>query len=119
MSNIENARKDLQISGYVHPTEIVSNTTKKYKTFNTESKGKDYVSSRPTSKYATFTNKEHVDGRVDGREDGKIDKGCPDCGDDALYECDCELKDKQCSKGHVWYINKSGHIKRGDPHENE
>ena len=50
MSNIENARKDLQISGYVHPTEIVSNTTKKYKTFNTESKGKDYDNNKDKSK---------------------------------------------------------------------
>jgi hypothetical protein len=49
----------------------------------------------------------------------KQSNGCPDCGGEALYVCDCEFKDKQCSNGHVWYVNSKSVIKRGDPHENE
>ena len=106
MSDIE--RKNLSIVGYQHPTEIsITNPkkgTKKYKTLNTESKEKDYISSRPKSNYAKFT-------------DNISQNACPECGDDALMECNCELKDKQCSKGHVWYINKYGYITKGDPHD--
>ena len=109
-NNIESARKELKISGYVHPTDIVPKTVTQYKTFNTESKGENYGNSKHKSGYATFTDNEYTDNYA---------KGCPDCGNDALYECDCVLKDKQGSNGHVWYTDKSGHIKRGDPHENE
>jgi hypothetical protein len=109
-NNIEKARADLQISGYVHPTTANPSTGKKsYKSFNTESKKEDYMSSKAKSKYATFTDKNSV----------KQSNGCPDCGGEALYVCECEFNDKQCSKGHVWYINGKGHIKHGDPHENE
>ena len=108
MSDIENDRKKLSIIGYNHPTEIaVTNPkkgNKKYKTLNTESKEKDYVSSKQKSNYAKYTDK--VDQNI-----------CPDCGDNALMECNCVLKDKQCSKGHVWYFNKDDSITLGDPHD--
>lgn len=107
MSSIEKDRKELTITGYVHPTTTSSNKNV-YKTFNTESKGEYYVSAKTKFAYATFTSK---------NDSMKQSQGCPYCGEDALYECDCELKDKQCSKGHVWYINREGHIKRGDPHD--
>ena len=108
MSDIEKIRRETTIAGYVHPIENTSkNNTNRYKTFNAEKKGTDYVTAKNKSAYAKFTDNE------------TIPKGCPDCGGQALYVCDCELKDKQCDKGHVWYIDKSGHIKKGDPHENE
>lgn len=107
MSNIEKARRELKISGYVHPTAKPSGSFNPYKTFNTESKKSDYETAKNKSCYATFTDKESVT------------NGCPTCGGDALYVCECELKDKQCSKGHVWYLNKSGHIRKGDPHDDE
>lgn len=111
MSNIEKARRNLKISGYQHPTEVVSVVNKKsYKTFNSEKKEDDYVKPKPRSGYATFSDKP---------ESNKQYKGCPQCGRDVLYECDCPLKDKQCEKGHVWYVNRDGHIKSGDPHEDE
>jgi len=109
MSSIENARKELQISGYVHPTTTKSVNKNAYKTFNTESKD-DYRSSSSKPSYATFTDKDTTVKQLND---------CPYCGGVAMYICDCVLKDKQCSKGHVWYINKSGHIKKGDPHEND
>jgi hypothetical protein len=94
MSSIENSRKDLKISGY-NP----------YKTFNTENKNSNYEKSNTKSVYSTFTDKESVS------------NGCPECGGEAMYICECEFKDKQCSKGHVWHINKYGSVTTGDPHE--
>lgn len=109
MSNIEKSRSNLQISGYVHPDEVQhANTIPVYKSFNTESKKDDYISSKPKSVYATFTDKESLE---------KIN--CPQCKGEAMYECNCELKDKQCSKGHVWYVDNKGVVKQEDPHEDE
>lgn len=109
MSEIEKARQNLKISGYQHPTEIIAPTsTKQYKSLNTESKEKNYVSASNKSIYATFTPKD---------PSNPDNQSCPLCGEDALYECECKYKDKQCSKGHVWYINKEGKIQNGDPHD--
>jgi hypothetical protein len=107
MSNIEKDRTNLKISGYVHPTEVITTSDiNTYKVFNTESKKEDYSSVKPQTTYAIFSDKTPTGQPV----------GCPVCGGEALYVCNCELKDKQCSKGHVWYINKDGHITKSDPH---
>lgn len=107
MSEFDKSR-DIKINGYVHPVENIpkkpKNSNNPYKTFNTEKKNTDYVSSKNKSAYATFSDKETL-------------KGCPECGGDALYVCNCELNDNQCAKGHVWYTDKSGQIKKGDPHD--
>jgi hypothetical protein len=110
MSNIEKTRSELKISGYVHPIAKPSGIYNPYKTFNTESKKSDYETAKNKSGYATFTDKQSTTKQADG---------CPDCGGEALYVCNCELKDKQCEKGHVWHVTKLGHIKRGDPHDDE
>ena len=104
MSGIEKARADLKISGYIHPTTS-SSSKSVYKSFNTESKD-DYHSSTSKSTYATFTEKDSISLST-----------CPTCGQEALYECKCKYKDKQCSKGHVWHINTKGTIQLGDPHD--
>jgi hypothetical protein len=104
MSEVENQRKNLQISGYQHPTKLQSKTNKLYKTFNKESKEKAYGKSKYSEIYATFSSEKSM-------------RQCPYCQEDALYECSCPLKDKQCSNGHVWYIDKNGVIKKGDPHD--
>ena len=108
MSNIEQQR-ELKISGYVHPTENIpnNNNINPYKSFNTEKKDYTYIPYNNKGIYATFTDK------------NRSIKGCPDCGGDAIYICDCELRDKQCSKGHIWYYDKSFNIKRDDPHKDE
>lgn len=108
---MEKARRQLQISGYVHPENAVSSKDKRYKTFDTETnEKKNYGSSVINSGYATFTDKESEKTRKN------LFMICPECGQTALYECNCEYKDKQCGNGHVWYINRSGRISRGDPH---
>lgn len=107
MSEIENARRDLQISGYQHPTKTIPKTSKQYKIFNTESKDEDYAKPKKWSSYATFTDKESEQEQVNI---------CPICKGDALYVCDCRYADKQCNNGHIWFINKDKKIIIGDPH---
>ena len=112
MSEIENARRQLQITGYVHPENAVSSKDKRYKTFDTETKEKkDYGTAKTNNGYATFTDKDSE------KTQRKIGMTCPECGQVALYECNCEYKDKQCGNGHVWHINQNGQISRGDPHD--
>ena len=97
----------ISVSGYEHPTELIlSNprTNKKYKIFNNGTDKSPYVSSGQKYKYLRYTDK-------------KTQNICPECGEEALYECKCDNKDKQCSNGHVWYINKEGFITKGDPHD--
>jgi hypothetical protein len=107
MPKTEN-RKDSDIVGYQHPTETLSVTSKLYKTFNTESK--DYYNKPKTwSSYSKFTDKE---------SEKEINKNiCPTCSYDALYVCNCKYKDCECSKGHIWFIDKNKKICIGDPHK--
>ena len=67
---------------------------------NTEDTKKNYTSSTQKSNYAKFT-----------------DNSCPECAENAIMECGCDFKDRQCSKGHVWYTSKKGIIIKGDPHD--
>lgn len=111
MSEIESARRKLQISGYQHPTEIIPKKSKQYKIFNTESKTNDYTKPSKFFSYATFTDKESEQKLY------KQSNICPVCRLDALYVCDCQYADKQCSNGHVWFINKNNNVSIGDPHD--
>jgi hypothetical protein len=100
----DNERKKLSIVGYEHPSSSVSRLNKKYKTLNTEDTQKNYTSSGQKSNYAKFSDNSSL-------------ILCPECGETAIMECGCDFKDRQCGKGHVWYINKKGDITKGDPHE--
>lgn len=109
MSDIERARRQLQISGYVHPENTNTSKSKRYKIFDSQNKEKkSYMSSLNFDHYATFSEK---------KSQQNLLMICPVCGGQAMYECSCKYKDKQCSKGHIWYINLNGKIAKGDPHE--
>lgn len=108
MSDIEKAKRQLDICGYSHPKNTKSSKNKKYMTFDTENtEKKSYDSFKNYSGYAKFTDKESLK---------KLDMSCPECGETALYVCNCKYKDKQCEKGHIWYINSKKQIFKGDPH---
>ena len=112
MSEIEQARKKLDICGYVHPTSTKSSKDKKYMTFDTENiKKKSYESSSTYSGYAKFADKDST------KNLKKLSMSCPECDQMPLYVCDCKYKDKQCSNGHVWYINSKKQIVNDDPHD--
>lgn len=99
-NNIDNIRSKLNIIGYEHPSEIISQTRdKQYMTYTEKSEGDLY---------------KHKNTQKD------IHKKCPECGEKAMYECDCEkYMDKECKNGHIWYKDSKGHIIKGDPHANE
>lgn len=113
-SDIEKARNNLNISGYVHPDSTTFFTSsvkdKYYKVYdeeNTDKKSYDKAGPSSSKKYSSFSE--------------KISElySCPECGEKAKYTCDCELEEKECKKGHIWYKNKEGKICMGDPHAND
>lgn len=108
MSDIEQAKRKLDICGYAHPINTKSSKDKKYMTFDTENtEKKSYDSFTKYSGYAKFTSK----------DSSKNYMTCPECGETALYVCNCKYKDKQCGNGHVWYINSKKQIIKSDPHD--
>jgi hypothetical protein len=106
-------KKNLEIQGYEHPNNLNYSGNKKYKIFNSESEYKknNYVTSKNWEEYSTFNGEEY-------NYNTTLEKSnsCPKCKNEALYSCNCNYKDKQCSKGHVWYINNNNEIQLGDPH---
>lgn len=98
--------KNQSIPGYQHPEkQIVKQIAKhenQYKIFDSESKNDYIISTKST--YATFTDK-----------DSSLHSHCPECNEEALYECDCVYKDKQCKYGHIWFVSQNKII-NGDPH---
>ena len=116
MTDIEKAKNKLKISGYQHPTEVTQNKTERYKTLNTVSKNATYSISRYKSKYATFTEENTPDNELNIKFDLSL---CPKCKSKAMYACECELKDRQCLNGHVWYVNNSGQVVVEDPHDDD
>lgn len=114
MSDIEKARKQLNISGYQHPTDINSSNNTIYKTFDSEAK--DYGGSVNKSTYATFTEKTDRYGDEKQTYTPTDPNICPKCNTTALYACPCKYEDKSCKNGHVWYFDNNK-IALGDPHE--
>jgi hypothetical protein len=106
---LSESSKNQSIPGYQHPEkQIVKQIAKyenQYKIFDSESKNDYIISTKPTyATYATFTDKA-----------SSLYAQCPECNEEALYECDCVYKDKQCKYGHIWFISQNKIIK-GDPH---
>ena len=112
MTDIERARRQLSISGYVHPKSPKGKSSR-YKTLDTETSGTDYRSSVARSSYATFTERDNA------RDNARDASLCPVCETEAEFVCNCAGKCRECGNGHVWYSDKSGHIVQGDPHKND
>lgn len=94
--------RETPIHGYVHPKSTNVNRDSQYKTFTEGNKkfgittvGKQY------SKY-------------DNNEESNIT--CPKCNLPVLEICPCAFNDKKCSSGHIWYTNRDGKMKIGNPH---
>lgn len=91
------------ISGYVHPTS--NNHTKKsvYKTFTAEEKQDKYAFG------VTTAGKSYARQAVHEEE-------CPVCQAAIINTCYCNNSDKTCSNGHIWYTDRDGNVKVGNPH---
>ena len=49
-------------------------------------------------------------------EGSKPKKKCPICDELSNKICNCSYNDKTCPKGHIWYTDREGNIKVGNPH---
>lgn len=102
------ASKTDVIPGYTHPTTVVSSRGNVYKTF-TEGKKR-----KKKEKFGSTT--------VNGNKyssavtEDKIVHNCPKCSEEAVKVCPCGYSDKTCPNGHVWYIDREGMVKNGNPH---
>ena len=108
--DLNTARKKLDIPGYVHP-EVNSKSSRNgiYKTFSDgEKKKKDmkkFKNAEVGDRYSTY--------KIEVNEDDN----CPVCEEKYIYSCPCAYSDKKCSKGHIWYLDREGRKKVGNPHK--
>ena len=102
-------RKKLDIPGYSHPTkQKVSNRNCLYKTFSEgERKKKDMT------KFKTI---EVGDSYSVNKISEEVDK-CPKCNSPAISICNCAYSCRKCKNGHVWYIDRTGENRIGNPHK--
>lgn len=93
------------IDGYIHP--VSNNYTKRsvYKTFTAEEE-KD--------KYAFGVT---VGGKSYARQGLVETEKCPVCQANIVSTCYCNNSDKTCEKGHIWYTDRDGNVKVGNPHK--
>jgi len=91
------------IPGYEHPTELKYSKDVIYKTFTEGKKLKKYENTNDEHQYAITT--DYVD-------------TCPKCNESPVNVCPCTYNDKICSNNHIWYTNRDGQTKYGNPHYN-
>lgn len=93
------------ILGYEHPNNTnFSNNSGIYKTFS-EKRKKKSGKTVLNKKYTTFTENEQ--------------NLCPLCNEQTVHICNCIYNDKHCKNGHIWYTDREGNIKNGNPHKNK
>lgn len=98
------------IPGYSHPTHTISSRGRMYKTFSEGSKPKK------KEKFGNTTLDNQYLSSKDLRHEEKIEHKCPSCDELANKICNCSYNDKTCPKGHIWYTDREGNIKVGNPH---
>lgn len=112
--SLEKARNQ-EIKGYVHPTNVNNcNRDARYKTFDDGNNKKikkmnkvKGVNSGPA--YVAY-----------GEPPNDLPEFlCPTCPEKspAVVTCPCVNNDMRCVQGHVWYIDRSGNVRVGDPHK--
>jgi len=101
MSHVPRPEK---IDGYEHPSEH------------------NYISRHGV--YKTFTEgqkRQEDSGTItSGKQYAKIndlpEDRCPKCDQIAIRTCQCGYSDKMCNNGHIWYTDREGIAKLGNPH---
>lgn len=94
------------IPGYDHPEDLKNyGKQKAYKTFSEgkKSKGTETFGKTIASKqYASY---------------GEYDQDlCPICSSPPVETCNCGFSDKKCENDHIWYTDREGKVKNGNPH---
>ena len=41
---------------------------------------------------------------------------CPVCSSPPVETCNCGFSDKKCENDHIWYTDREGKVKNGNPH---
>lgn len=104
---------NLDIPGYVHPTNTNTNRDRRYKTFNENDKNiKKDMNKFSSSSVGPNYSKTYTDNNNE-------DYICPNCKEKATNTCNCIYNDKTCNNGHIWYTNRDGKIISGNPHKKE
>lgn len=98
------------IPGYEHPGDnIVSKSSGGYyKTFTEGKKPKKNEKFGRTSTGDVYGNV-----RTSVTDE---DQTCPVCKKTAISTCNCGFSDKRCENGHIWYTDRTGKVKKGNPH---
>ena len=92
--------------GYKHPEKITPPGEKNvYKIFNVYKKPKKNEKFNSTRDLKQYTFQPPLESEL-----------CPICKSQAIIVCPCAYSDKKCDKSHVWYTDRDGIIKNGDPH---
>jgi hypothetical protein len=100
----EHQRPD-KIPGYEHPTNSKYSRNGIYKTFTEGKKAKK------KEKFGSTTIGKQYASYGDYNEDL-----CPECNDPSVNTCPCGYSDKRCGNAHVWYTDRDGNVKSGNPH---
>jgi hypothetical protein len=99
----------LQLSGYKHPESVNDDRGSKYKTFSDSDinrKAKNIDDFKGTISGRNYTLNKNVEA---------LDI-CPKCNSPVIRTCNCAYSDKHCKYGHIWYVERNGDIKFGNPH---
>jgi hypothetical protein len=118
-----NLNRPETIPGYIEPEEpkplqINTGSSKQtinrsgygiYKTFDDKAKGKKKEEFKTTELVDKYGNNNY--------EKDEETEMCPICSEIAVYTCYCVYNDKKCSNDHVWYLERNGKIKVGNPHK--
>ncbi len=93
------------ISGYNHPGEMNYSRQSIYKTFTEGKKARKkekFGNTTVGKQYSTY-----------GEFEEEL---CPTCNAHPVQICSCGYSDKRCGSGHVWYTDRYGALKTGNPH---
>ena len=95
------------IPGYEHPTNMtLSSRDDVYKTFTEGKKKAKFGTTKLTKRYSS------QGGATNPQEDV-----CPTCEGNIVTTCNCAFSDKKCAQGHIWYTDRDGKSKVGNPHK--
>lgn len=103
--------REKEIPGYEHPTSENVNRDKLYKTF-TEGKKK-----KKNETFGTTSIGNNIYSTLEKIENStEIVLICPKCKGEAVKICPCGYNDKKCENEHVWFTDRTGKVKIGNPH---
>jgi hypothetical protein len=105
----ETVEQKLKSFGYVHPENSTADKRSKYKTFTENSglgKAKSINDFNSTTLGKIYTKFDNI----------QISDNCPKCDEVIIKTCQCAFSDKSCKNGHIFYTERDGKIKFGNPH---